>query len=136
MDGERENYASRRALLTGAPALAVVAAVAAETGIALANTSDPWVSLGAAYFRHWNACNAAKFDHIGDAEYAAYAATCARLTASRPTTLAGALAGLKAAQSDLHEFHILDHEPCPGVLFVASIMEGVAALLEREVARG
>ena len=73
--------ASRRALMTGASAAALIAAVAAETGIALANVADPYVRLGAAYFQHWNATNSSASDEIGDREFDAWVETCERMMA-------------------------------------------------------
>ena len=135
MDGERENYASRRALLTGAPALGVIAAVAAETGIALANAADPWVSLGAAYFRHRDAADASASDDAADHEMDAWGAAQNGLMATRPTTVAGVIAGLKAASADLYLFQIENREAvCPGIHFIKAMMDNACAALERGVA--
>lgn len=137
MSRERETCASRRALLKGAPSLAVVAAVAAETGIALARNADPWVSLGAAYFRYRDAIETSVSEEEADRQEDLWGAAQAGLQATRPTTMAGVIAGLKAASADLHQFQIEDRDVvCPGIRFVKALMDISVAALEREVARG
>ena len=126
----------RRALLQGAPALAVVTAVAAETGIALASAADPYPALCAAYFHHWNACNNCRTGDEGDREHDAWAKTCDRIAATRPTTIAGVLAALRVLESDIREFDPESDSPNKGDTFRMSIITGAIAVLEREVARG
>lgn len=135
MTTKRETCASRRALLKGAPSLAVVAAVAAETGIALASVADPWVTLGAAYFRHSTACDNSTSDEEGEREFELWCAACDRLMVTRPTSLAGVIAGLRAASADYFRFHIENHdEVYPGVLLMKSLLDGAIAALDRGVA--
>ncbi len=135
MTNGQESCASRRAILKGAPALAVIAAVAAETGMSLASAADPWVNLGAAFFRHRDACDASTCDEEADREMDAWGASQDGLKATRPTTVAGVVAGLKVASADLYQFHIENREKvCPGIRFVKSLIDNACTALERGVA--
>ena len=125
----------RRTLLLAAPAAAAIAAVAAETGIALARTADPWVTLGAVYFRHRDAVETSANDEEANRHMDLWGAAQNGLQATRPTTVAGVIAGLRAASSDLHQFHIENSdEVCPGIVFVKTLMDNACAALEREIA--
>ena len=131
---EQDTCASRRALIAGAPALAVITAVAAETGIALASAADPWVSLAAADFHHRDAANV-EDDDEADREMEAWGAAQEGLTATLPTTVTGVIAGLKVASADLYQFHIEGYdEVCPSIHFVKAMMDNACAALERGVA--
>ena len=131
MDGERENCASRRALLKGAPALAVIAAVAAETGIALANASDPYVGLCAEWHRRRAAVNATPGEAGDSPTFRGWIDTEDKLTATGATTMAGALAGLRIARIEFAAHYEGGHEG----EFVAALIESAITVLDRETAR-
>ncbi len=143
MTNGQESCASRRAILKGAPALAVIAAVgsdigmptsAAETGIALASVSDPYVALAADWHSLRNRLEAGFEKPDADALYARWIATEDKMAVTRATTTAGALAGLRIAHSEF-----LDHfggDRSPGGKFVAALITSAIAVLDRENARG
>lgn len=137
MTTERETCASRRALLTGAPSLAVVAAVAAETGIALANVADPYVTLCADYFRLRAPVD--EGDLPGDqwdAQAALWVANDDKIAACRATTLAGVLAGMRIVRVEFEDNYAEGDAGSRGDAIMRAIIESAQSVLEREVARG
>ena len=124
---EQDTCASRRALIAGAPALAVITAVAAETGIALASASDPYVTLSAEWHRGLAAVKANPEEEDDGPIFKAWIETEDKLTATRATTMAGALAGLRIARKEVAEFYEGDHEGD----FVSALIASAVAVLER-----
>ena len=133
MTAERENCASRRALLKGAPALAVIAAVAAETGMSIASTADPYIALCAEHERWRQLQNLSMTDEQADAAYESWVAVEDRLSATRATTPVGAAAGLRTARAEFIEF--FSGATYPGGRFIIALMDSAIAVLDRETAR-
>jgi hypothetical protein len=129
----------RRTLLLAGPAAAVVAAVAAETGIALARTADPYIGLCADYRRTDDALNASG---LTDAEAETicdeHSAICRRIVATKATTVAGAVAGLRIALAEFNfnhrHYEIGDPTYCLGDHLMVALLESAIAVLERETA--
>ena len=128
----------RRGFLSGASVVALALPAAAATGlagVAPASASDPWVRFGAAFFHHRDACDASASDEQADREMDLWRVAQDGLEATRPTTVAGVVAGLKAASAHLYQFHIENHEKvCPGILFVKTVIDGACEALEQGVA--
>ena len=123
-----------RTLLLAAPAAAAIAAVAAETGIALANVADPYVTLCADYhrFRSMVDDREATGDET-DAAYALWRSNDEKLVVTRATSKAGALAGLHIALEEFTDSYG-DRDGCLGDRLMFALLESAIAVLEREVA--
>ena len=131
MDGDRENCASRRALLKGAPALAITAAVAANTGISIASAADSYIALCEDWHRRLGDVRATPDEPDNGPVFRAWIDAEDRLSATGATTMAGALAGLRIARIEFAEHYEGDHEG----QFVASLITSAVAVLERETTR-
>lgn len=133
---EQYTCASRRALLKGAPAAAAIAAVAAETGIALASNADPYVTLCADYFRLRAPVDEGDLpEDQWDAQADLWRANDDKIAATRATTLAGVLAGMRIVQIEFEDNYAEGDAGSRGDAIMRAIIESALSVLEREVAR-
>lgn len=124
----------RRTLLLATPAAAAIAAVAAETGIALANVADPYVHLCQDYYATSEACDA---DGISDEEAESHADRCTeiakKLIATHATSIGGALGATRVALLQFQNHHMANDDRFFPDRFIVALLESAIAVLEREV---